>query len=225
MKKLFYFLFLYSGIVNAQSIEIGAYSGFKSSNIVNRRTSESKAVIGKNYWNPNYGIQMAFNFKPNADNLSYRLIAFYDKSTAGSKSTNSNDKFEMESNTYGLTFGTTRQINFNWSAGIGAGFAYGVLDTKNYYRGNLEQYQSFPKTEYDIIPKNNYFDFIIFIDVERNIIPNVLNFVIALNINASVTKINQSQGSYGIQGGGLSAGFRYNFELSKYPKNEPVIYE
>lgn len=226
MKKIFYALLVLSSTIStAQSIELGAYAGYKSSNIVDRQTNDSKAVIGKNYWNPNYGAQVVFNFKPNINYVNYRLIAFYDKSTAGSKSPVSNDRFEMKNNTYGLTFGMTSQINDNWSGGIGLGFAYGILDTKNYYRGNLEQYQSFPKTLYDVIPKTNYLDFIVFLDVERNIIPNELNFVMTLSINASANKINQNQGSYGIQGGGLSAGLRYNIELSKYSKNEPVIYE
>mgnify|MGYP003484214020 CR=1 FL=1 len=110
IKKLLSITALTLGVLTfAQSIEFGPTIGYRSNNIVDRKSDKKRAVIGDATWNVEYGAQAVYNFKKPSDEMNVRLTAFYNNQQRGSVSERyKSNEYKIEANGVGLIVGIAR---------------------------------------------------------------------------------------------------------------------
>ena len=200
----------------AQQIEFGPTIGYRFNNIVDRKAETKRAVIGDALWETEYGFQAVYNFRKPGNEMNYRLTAFYQNQKRGSKSERfSNERFEIDTNGFGLLFGIAREVSPKWILTLNLGLGSNSMDTKDYYKGDQPQMIAFDKLNADLEPKTNEINFLYQIGVERVLIQNKLLVFVDFHGDAGISKMNESVGSYGNQGFGFGAGLRYLVDLSK----------
>ncbi|MGV0924744.1 DUF3575 domain-containing protein [Empedobacter tilapiae] len=200
----------------AQQIEFGPTIGYRFNNIVDRKAETKRAVIGNALWKTEYGFQAVYNFRKPGNEMNYRLTAFYQNQQRGSKSERfSDERFEIDTNGFGLMFGIAREVSPKWILTLNIGLGTNSMDTKKYYKGDHLQTEAFDKLYTELEPKSNEVNFLYQIGVERVLIPNKLLAFVDFHGDAGISKMNSSIGSYGNQGLGFGAGLRYLVDLSR----------
>lgn len=218
--KFSFFLFLLSSLMFAQQIEIGPTIGYGFDNIVDRKSDKKRAVIGDALGKANYGFSAFFYFNSKQSVISPRINLFYKFNTRGSKSEIfSDNRFEIDSNTFGLTGGVARTLGSGFSLYFDAGFGYIKLKNSDYYKGNEAQTDAFPDLNEPIDLKTNQVTFIYDFGFDKKISERLKVFL-ELNGDASISKLNNNRGSYGIQSIGFGTGIRYVFNLKKQEISE-----
>jgi hypothetical protein len=214
MKKILVLVIIIQNLfVTAQQLEFGLNLGYNFSNIVDSNSDTDRAVIGNALWNSNLGFNILCYFKDPDENVTTRLNAIYRISKKGSVSEiNANNKFEFSSKTHGLTFGMGGNVGDGYILFLDAGFGYSLLDNNDIYTGNLAKNQAFIAITDDFLIKNNEFVFLYALGVEKEIYKS-LKLTFEVNGDASITKLNKSQGSFRTQGVGFSLGIRYILKL------------
>lgn len=216
-KKILSIAALSLGVLSfAQTIEFGPTVGYRSNNIVDRKSDQKRAVIGDATWNVEYGVQAVYNFKKPSDNMNVRLTAFYNNQQRGSVSERySSSEYKIDANGVGLIIGAAREISPKWIITMGVGIGYNKLDSKNFYTGELDPMIAFPDLKEPIVVRENEVNFLYHLGVERVLIQNKLLAVVDFHGDASISKMNTSYGSFGNQGMGFGIGLRYMFDLIK----------
>ncbi|QTV05827.1 hypothetical protein [Faecalibacter bovis] len=217
IKKLLSITTLTLGVLTfAQSIEFGPTIGYRSNNIVDRKSDKKRAVIGDATWNVEYGAQAVYNFKKPSDEMNVRLTAFYNNQQRGSVSERyKSNEYKIEANGVGLIVGIAREFSPKWIITMGVGLGYNKLDSKNFYKGDQDPMIAFPDLNEPIEVRENETNFIYHIGIERVLIPNKLLAIVDFHGDASISKMNTNYGSYGNQGLGFGIGLRYMFDLTK----------
>lgn len=162
MKKTLLILTLFLGFnLYSQQFEIGPTVGYWFDNIADYDSESERSVIGKALWNPNFGISAIYYFKKPNEIMTGRIGLLYRNSKKGSVSEiNENNKFEFNTNSFGLIGGIARDVGKKYILYFDIGFSYNIIDNSEIYDGDNSQLISFPKLNNTLEIEKNEFAFL-----------------------------------------------------------------
>lgn len=200
----------------SQQLEIGPSLGYGFVNIVDSKSKNSRSVIGKALWNPNFGFNALYYFKNPKLQRSFRIGLLYRNNKRGSISElNKYNKFEFNANTFGLLGGIANNTQNGFIFYLDVGFGFHSIDNENFYKGTLTHTEAFENLKNNLELKSSEFIFLYALGLEKEVIENKIKIFLELNGDAAISKLNDNGGAFRTQSVGLGAGIRYIIDLRK----------
>lgn len=218
-KKILLICLLISQIGFSQQIEFGANISYGFTNIANSRITEGRAVIGDALWNVNEGFSILYYFSNPHQKGTNGIHFEFVNSHRGSKSdSDTGSKYSFNSKSLNLNYRRAGSLGNNFGIYADLGFGYNILDSKNIYKGEVDEIIAFKKVNKNFLIKDNEITFLFAIGVDKLILKD--NFVVFLEVNgdAGITKINEGSGAFRTQSLGFSTGLRYIIPIKKVAK-------
>jgi hypothetical protein len=205
--KLILLCFLISLKLNAQTfLEVIPNFGFWNSEIVNTKSHNSKATIGKGLWKPSYGYSAVVNFGFPDEALIYGVGFNFNISTKGSVSElYPSCKIEMPARSFGLFCQVNYKLDPTFLFDFQMGFAIDKFLAPS-YQGNRSQLESFPRLNNELSFKDSEALLIYSIGIKTQLFDEKLTISLDLTGDAGINKLNSNQGSFATQSLGFKLG-------------------
>lgn len=203
-----------------QQWEIGTYVGVNSTNILDSRVWEEKAVIGKSIWNVPFGVSVWYFFSNPYEIYASGIRLNAEQLKRGSKSgIDSESKYELNTFSIDAMYRGTGKIRRGWKWYFDIGLSYSFLETENAFTTKyLSELQAFPDITNNLDFKENEFSLVYGLGFEKKLTENWFAFAEGKG-HAAITEINSNNGSYRSQSLGCAVGIKY--VLYKKPKQNP----